>query len=901
MKKIFTSLSLFLIFSTSYLYSQCALVPLTLNERVNAATVIIEGAVNAKRAYWDNNGSMILTANSISISKVFKGNQLLSGNTLDIITLGGQVGDKAVKVEPELELEIGDIGIFMLIKKDGIWVAESGPQGFISIDKHTANASDVFNHYPPFTIQSDIIGLVGQSPVNINPSITAVTISSKRASPTISSISPTTINAGTSSILTIKGSNFNSLIDTSSVQFKNGDDGGATFVKALKNDYVSWSDTMIKVRVRTKAGTGKIRVVVNGNGIVNSTDTLKIPYAHLNVVSGDTSAFETQEIGMNSSGGISWRMNQRFYDSAGARGAFVRSLERWRCGTFINWDTFNHVSHSNIKLDGVNMCAWDTSSSPSMPNGVLAQCFSFWSGCFNPNLQWFVNELDIRFRVRPTNSTNWNYTTSNATSNQFHFESVATHELGHGHQLGHVINSAVVMHYSIANGQTKPALNSNDIAGGNYVIAKSINSICGKTAHSKLNSNNCAIVAPNAHFIYSGLTCKNEFIKFTDSSQGNITAYAWNFGANASPASANTKGPHFVSYSNGGNKTVSLTITTLNGNKTENQSVAISTDSKIIPNFTFQAAEKGKLTFQNTANNPSAATWYFGNGDSAKSINTSYNYNTGGTYNITLKTNNNCNENDTTIPVKFAYLDFGVLGNTPCILENVTYLDSSDNNVNTWQWSFTGGNPASASGKGPHKVNYSSPGLKSASLTVSALGGPNQTYTRNNLVNVGSDTFTSANFIFGYYGKNIVGFDNKSTGTNKTYKWYFGDGDSSTEKNPVHAYTNANNKVVKLIVTGNCGTADTTINLRDFTTISTLQSDEFCTVIPNPANTVISANMPSVKIANFEMMDINGRLIISGTISHQELINISELEAGIYFLRINSGQAIQVIRLVVNH
>ena len=144
-------------------------------------------------------------------------------------------------------------------------------------------------------------------------------------------------------------------------------------------------------------------------------------------------------------------MNQKFYDSAGARGAFVRSLERWRCGTFINWDTLGHVSHSAIKPDGVNMCAWDTLN--NMPNGVLAQCFSYWSGCFNPGLKWFVNELDIRFRIRPTNTTNWTYGTTQATSNQFHFESVATHELGHGHQMGHVINSAVVMHYSIANGQ----------------------------------------------------------------------------------------------------------------------------------------------------------------------------------------------------------------------------------------------------------------------------------------------------------------------------------------------------------------------------------------------------------------------------------------------------------------
>lgn len=895
MKKILTILLAVLLSCQFNLFANCVLVPLSLKERVDASTLIIEGAVSAKRAYWNQEGNMILTDNTVKISRIYKGS--FTGSSLEVMTLGGVVGDKAVKVSPELELEIGDIGIFMLIYKDGHWVAESGPQGFINIDKHTAIASDVFNTYPPFTIQSDVIGLSGQNPVLVNPSLTDISISTKRAAPSISSISPSTISAGTSSILTIKGSNFNAAMDTSSVQFKNGDDGGVTFVKALKYDYVSWSDTMIKVKVRTKAGTGKIRVVIGGNGTANSTDTLKIPYAHLNVVSGDSISYETQEIGMNTAGGITWKLNQRFYDSAGARGAFVRSLERWRCGTFINWDTLGHVNHSGIKSDGTNMCAWDTSS--AMPNGVLAQCFSFWSGCFNPNLQWFVNELDIRFRIKPTNTTNWNYTTGNATGSQFHFESVATHELGHGHQLGHVINSAVVMHYSIANGQTKPSLNSNDIAGGNYVISKSVNSICGKNAHNKLNTNNCAIVAPNAHFNFSGLKCKSHSITFTDSSQGNISAYAWNFGANASPATANTKGPHTIVYSSGGSKTVSLTITTLNGNQSKNQNINIANDSKMLPTFTFTAAEKGKVTFTNTSNNPLNATWYFGNGDSSSSINPVYTYSNGGSYNVTLKGNNSCNTEDTVIAIKLAYLDFGLEGSNPCMLQDVTYIDSSDNNISAWSWSFPGGNPSSASGKGPHKVNYSSPGLKSASLDITVTGGPHQIYTRNNIVNVGNDTFSKANFIYGYYGKNIVGFDNKSTGSNVSYKWYFGDGDSSTDKHPVHTYTNANNQVVRLIVRGDCGEDDTTITLRDFTSIGQVS---FASQIlyPNPANTEFSIDLKENETALYTLLSIDGKTLKTGSAGKNDKVNIADLSAGIYLIRIQTGDKIVVSRLMIN-
>ncbi|HPE34816.1 MAG TPA: choice-of-anchor J domain-containing protein [Bacteroidales bacterium] len=49
-------------------------------------------------------------------------------------------------------------------------------------------------------------------------------------------------------------------------------------------------------------------------------------------------------------------------------------------------------------------------------------------------------------------------------------------------------------------------------------------------------------------------------IIFTDSSQGAITSWEWNFGAGSNPATATTLGPHSVSYSTAGYKTISLTI-----------------------------------------------------------------------------------------------------------------------------------------------------------------------------------------------------------------------------------------------------------------------------------------------------------------------------------------------------
>lgn len=53
----------------------------------------------------------------------------------------------------------------------------------------------------------------------------------------------------------------------------------------------------------------------------------------------------------------------------------------------------------------------------------------------------------------------------------------------------------------------------------------------------------------------------NETVTFTDASGGgDITSWSWNFGAGAVPATANTQGPHVVTYTTLGQKTVSLTV-----------------------------------------------------------------------------------------------------------------------------------------------------------------------------------------------------------------------------------------------------------------------------------------------------------------------------------------------------
>ena len=58
----------------------------------------------------------------------------------------------------------------------------------------------------------------------------------------------------------------------------------------------------------------------------------------------------------------------------------------------------------------------------------------------------------------------------------------------------------------------------------------------------------------------TNLLCGSNSVTFYDTSQGNVTAWDWNFGTGAIPATATGKGPHLVNYTSAGYKKVVLSL-----------------------------------------------------------------------------------------------------------------------------------------------------------------------------------------------------------------------------------------------------------------------------------------------------------------------------------------------------
>ena len=292
------------------------------------------------------------------------------------------------------------------------------------------------------------------------------------AVPTITDFAPTTITAGPGSELTINGTNFGAVQGAGFVEFKNGDNGGATFIEPIASDYTSWTDTQIKVKVPGTpghvAGTGVISVTNSDPNSVTSAQTLTVSYVYQNIIF-DLVARMPNHVSDNGAGGYTFQMEgAEFAANAGASDAFRRAMDTWTCATEINWIIGANTAVDVIASDGVNVVRFDNGA--ELPAGVGGRMTNRIAVC-GPPPSAFLLELDVAF----DDGQPWQFGPALPAADQIDFESIALHELGHGHLLGHIILPGAVLDFDISNGETARVLSAgNDIAGGNFVKARGL-------------------------------------------------------------------------------------------------------------------------------------------------------------------------------------------------------------------------------------------------------------------------------------------------------------------------------------------------------------------------------------------------------------------------------------------
>lgn len=468
--------------------SQELLYEVPIQEQIDNADVIVEGKVVSRASYWNSQQTNIFTVNTVEVYKVFKGN---TPSQIEIVTPGGTVGLTAQMVTPSLELLPKDEGIFMLQTANVslqrletntfMYTAFSDTQGFYKYNYANNSAVNPFNQI--FGINENfyqkIIQLTQTAPINLS----SFDINDKlevsnqnRGINNVSSILPTVSTAGTGSILTINGVGFAPAGLTGTISFPDANDGGASYFETLESQIISWTDTQIQVQIPSRAGTGQVRI----NTFIGPefTPILTIDYAQLNVTSDFTGvpiAYQTQHFDQNSIGGMTWQMNNSFNNNVPARESFIRSLDTWVCETGINWILGSSTAVNVAEFDNVNIVRFDVGA--ELPAGVLGRTSSYWNGCTQgSSVNWFVAELDIVYN----DGINWNFGPGAPTGGQIDFESVSVHELGHAHQLGHVIDNSKIMFWSAGPGAANRILSQEDIDGASDVQSRStVNPVCG--------------------------------------------------------------------------------------------------------------------------------------------------------------------------------------------------------------------------------------------------------------------------------------------------------------------------------------------------------------------------------------------------------------------------------------
>lgn len=496
---LLTILTLLTCTSTLSAQNGLHMVPISLEDRARKAELIIEGEVISQKSFWNAAHTNIYTSNIIRVYKVFKGT--VQEQQLELITQGGTVGLKRQVLSTALELYKGQQGLFFLLHEKELsntpdnlklrTIAYASQQGFVKYNLQETNATDVFNTYSSIQqLYNQVTAKTGSSYQTVQENTPLLkALDAKQFGetqtqnslliPVITSFSPTVTTAGTGVILTINGTNFGSSRGSNGkVEFRNADDGGKTFIEPRLKDYVSWTNTQIKVRIPSRgvnggtAGSGEIRVTAADGTSIASATQITIEYAILNVTltQNNIKSFEPLLQDKNGDGGYTIRYAPSMQNRSAAQEGFKRALDTWTCATNVNWDIGAPTTIEAANDDDISVIRFAPSSSFGQ-EGVLASTLSYWEGyrCGTDTLFW-LSEFDMGIN----SGISWQYGPGGPGAGQYDFETVILHELGHAHQLGHVILPRAVMHYAVEVRALIRDLSDADIRGGNRMVERSV-------------------------------------------------------------------------------------------------------------------------------------------------------------------------------------------------------------------------------------------------------------------------------------------------------------------------------------------------------------------------------------------------------------------------------------------
>lgn len=242
-----------------------------------------------------------------------------------------------------------------------------------------------------------------------------------------------------------------------------------------------------------------------------------------------------------------------------------------------------------------------------------------------------------------------------------------------------------------------------------------------------------------------------------------------------------------------------------------------------------------------------------------------------------------------------------------CVNTDVTFTSLSTGDIDTYEWNFgEGANPQTSTGIGPHTVQYTTPGNKTVTLTVSNNDMSN-TMINENCVLVSDaapaeiDTIEGPTLVL----RNSVETYSVASQANSLFNWSL---DQSLWT--LTADTNvAQIQFGSFLLDGNlsvyayngCGQTDTSVLHIQVTdqlpeNINKIEND--VKISPNPASDVLYISS-SKQIQKIEIVSSDGKIVKSISDCKETVVDVSNLKKGIYFVKITTDDGTKATKILL--
>ena len=212
------------------------------------------------------------------------------------------------------------------------------------------------------------------------------------------------------------------------------------------------------------------------------------------------------------------------------------------------------------------------------------------------------------------------------------------------------------------------------------------------------------------------------------------------------------------------------------------------------PTALFSFVQKGtNVSFTNASKNAQSYLWEFGDGDKSTEENPVHVYSKAGEYTVVLTATNVTKTNRFSQGISISQTELDPKAKFSYEVNNLTIsFTNTSVNAQSHKWDFGDGNTSNE--KSPVHT-YAVEGSYKISLT--AINGQKTDVYSQSITLVEPEP--KANFSYNKNGLTVT-FANTSSNA-QTCKWDFGDGKSSTDKNPSHSYSKEGTYKVTLTVT----------------------------------------------------------------------------------------------------